>query len=457
MEELNVNGIKVASPHKIANEFANHFSNNNRPIGVNSQPDSIKLKGIHTKNLFFKPTTSHEVFDIIQNLPPKSSTGLDGIPTMVVKKVASIICNPVADIINECFSTGLIPSKLKISKIIPVHKKGSKDDVSNYRPVALLSEFSKIIERIIYNRLLSFFIDNNIFVMNQYGFLPKRSTRGAVRDSLNTLLNELDNGNKATGVYFDLSKAFDLIDHKILLLKLEHYGVRGIANNLIRSYLDNRSQIVSIPSDNSEFSFSDAAKMSRGVPQGSILGPILFLIYINDLSQSVDVASLFIYADDVSGIVIDKKVGSISQKSTKLVNDVADWCDDNLLQLNVHKTNLIYFNNDTSHSIYVNLRGKSLVQTNCVQFLGVKIDYSLKWSEQITTVISKMSTASYLIGSLRDQVSVEVLKMIYHAYVQSVIDYSIVFWFHSPKCSEVFTCQKKNYTHSSETIAIDIL
>nr|CAI5867302.1 unnamed protein product [Callosobruchus analis] len=169
IEELNVNGIKVASPHKIANEFANHFSNNNRPIGVNSQPDSIKLKGIHTKNLFFKPTTSHEVFDIIQNLPPKSSTGLDEIPKMVVKKVASIICNPVADIINECFSTGLIPSKLKISKIIPVHKKGSS--------VALLSVFSKIIERIIYNRLLSFFIDNNIFVQ-PIRFLAKKVYKG---------------------------------------------------------------------------------------------------------------------------------------------------------------------------------------------------------------------------------------------------------------------------------------
>nr|CAI5858385.1 unnamed protein product [Callosobruchus analis] len=184
--------------------------------GVNSQPGSIKLRGIHTKNLFFKPTTPHEVLDIIQNLPPNSSTSIDGIPTMVVKKVASVICNPIADIINERFSTGLIPNKLKISKIIPVHKKGSKDDVSNYRPVALLSVFSKILEKIIYNRLLFFFIDNSIFVMNQYGFLPKKSTRGAIRDSLNTLINALDNGNKATGVYFDLSKAFDLIDHKTL-------------------------------------------------------------------------------------------------------------------------------------------------------------------------------------------------------------------------------------------------
>ncbi|VEN59416.1 unnamed protein product, partial [Callosobruchus maculatus] len=191
IDELNVNGIKVTTPHKIANEFVNHFSNNNHTNGTNSQHGSIKLKGTHTKNLLFKPTTPHEVFDIIQNLPPKSSTGLDEIPTIVVKKVASIICDPISDIINECFSTGSIPTKLKISKITPVHKKGSKDDVSNYRPVALLSVFSKVIERIIYNRFLSFFIDNKIFVMNQYGFLPKRSTKAAIRDSLNTLINEL--------------------------------------------------------------------------------------------------------------------------------------------------------------------------------------------------------------------------------------------------------------------------
>lgn len=435
------NGHMISDPSSVANLFCSYFQNEPR-----NTTNNLNLGEPHVTNLFFKPTNPDEVRAIIMNLPPKYSTGFDGIPTIVLKKVAEIICHPLAEIINACLGNGVFPDSLKISKVIPVFKKGERDDIKNYRPVSLLSIFSKIFERIIYIRLLDYFTVNNIFVLNQHGFLPKKSTITAIFESLNFIIQEYDKKNKIAGIYFDLTKAFDSMDHSILLEKLEFYGIRGIANQLIKSYLSRRIQRVclkTVMNGNSSVTYSNDSVLNVGVPQGSILGPLFFLIFVNDLTRHINIVSLIQYADDISAIIVQDNVRNLSIKATQVSEEISEWCYNNLLQLNEVKTNLIYFKNNSQESLYVKLNGKSIIETNTTKFLGVTLDNELSWSEHINNLQKRLSSACCAIRFVRDQLGADTLKQIYFAYFQSLIQYGVIFWYHSADSSKIFILQKR--------------
>ena len=185
----------------------------------------------------------------------------------------------LSEILNFCFSSGVFPSVLKTANVIPVHKKDSKLDFSNYRPISLLSNVEKILEKLMYNRIYKFFSDNNLIYSLQFGFRQKYSTVHALISLTESIIKNLDVGNIGCGIFVDLQKAFDTVEHDIFLSKLEHYGVRGLANKWFKSYLSNRKQYVSINGYH-----SNLADVKFGLPQGSVLDPLLFLIYINDLN-----------------------------------------------------------------------------------------------------------------------------------------------------------------------------
>ena len=201
----------------------------------------------------------------------------------------------MADLFNLSFKTGVFPSVLKTAKVIPIFKKDSKLDYSNYRPISLLSNIEKILEKPMYRRLYTFLNNKNIIYDLQFGFRQQYSTSHALINITENIRKTLDDGNIGCGVFVDLQKAFDTVDHQILLAKLNHYGIRGVSNDWFKSYLSNRNQYVSINGYESSL-----AVINCGVPQGSVLGPLLFLLYINDLNQTIKFCKVPHFADDTN-------------------------------------------------------------------------------------------------------------------------------------------------------------
>ena len=238
----------------------------------------------------------------------------------------------MADLFNLSFTTGVFPSVLKTAKVVPVFKKDSKLDYSNYHPISLLSNIEKILEKLMYKRLYTFLNKNNVIYNLQFGFRQQYSTSHALINITENIRKALDDGNISCGVFVDLQKAFDTVDHQILLAKLNHYGIRGVSNDWFKSYLSNRSQYVSINGYN-----SGLAAINCGVPQGSVLGPLLFLLYINDLNQAIKFCKVHHFADDTNLLCL----GNSIKKLNKLVNAdlkrLVNWLNANKISLNVKK------------------------------------------------------------------------------------------------------------------------
>ena len=284
-------------------------------------------------SLFLNPTDENEISNIIKLLKPKTSCGHDGISPKVLKKLYTGIISPVVHIINLSLSTGTIPMAMKLAKVVPIFKNsGSNEIMKNYRPVSLLPVLSKVLERIIYNRLFEDLVKHKILHTSQYGFQPNLSTELAILELQERLINTLNNKECCVGVFMDLSKAFDTLDHDILLNKLEHYGIRGIAHDLFRDYLTGRSQYVSIDGVN-----SIQLPITCGVPQGSILGPLLFLIYINDLATVSKNAITVLFADDTNTIYKSHSYQNLKHIVTEDLQNLSDWFKANKLALNETK------------------------------------------------------------------------------------------------------------------------
>ena len=226
-----------------------------------------------------EPVTEEEIIQLVTNAKSKKSKGHDDLPVdmCLVKKIIPYIVTPLKHIFNTSLQKGIFPDSVKKACVIPLFKSGDVKEFSNYRPVSLLPQFSIFLERVFHKRLMSFLDKNNVLYKSQYGFRKNMSTSLAILELVEEITNAIDDRKYTVGVYIDLKKAFDAVDHNILIKKLEHYGIRGLANKWVRSYLENRNQYACINDTDSE-----CMKISGGVPQGSILEPALFILYVND-------------------------------------------------------------------------------------------------------------------------------------------------------------------------------
>ena len=244
----------------------------------------------------------------------------------------------LAKIITASFEEGVFPQSLKLARVVPVYKSGPKTEVSNYRPISLLTSFSNIYEKLMHNRIVNFMEANNSLHEMQYGFRSGRSCEHALLKAQSLLLDSLNKNQVSLLLLIDFSKAFDLVDHSILLQKLQHYGIRGKAHNWFKSYLNGREQFVSVNGSD-----SSKKRMNYGVPQGSILGPLLFIIYINDIPGILKVAKFILYADDANIILSGKNINEIDEQHSLLNTELLKWVDSNGLLLNLKKTNYMFF------------------------------------------------------------------------------------------------------------------
>ena len=365
-------------------------------------------------------------FKNILSLDPLRSIGPNSIPTKILKLLSNDIPTQFAELFNFSFSEGVFPSILKTCKVIPIYKKNSQLNCSNYRPISLLSNIDKILERIMYNRLYKFLETNNLIYSLQFGFRQKHLTSHALIHLTDKIREQLDKGNFACGIFVDFQNAFDTVDHQILIQKLNYYGIRGIANNWFSSYLQNRTQFVSINGFD-----SNVNAICCGVPQGSKLGPLLFLIYLNDLHFAIKYCKVHHFADDTNLLSFNNSIKKINKQVGHDLKYLSNWLNANKICLNFSKTEVVLFKSvrkQTEATLKLKLKGKRLYTTNSVKYLGIKIDEDLNWHEQINNVAVKLNRANAMLSKVRHFVQKKTFKSIYHAIFESHLFYSCLVW-----------------------------
>lgn len=451
---LKVEGCFINDPQIIAESFNRFFIE--APLNVIKQLPAAtggvgNIRHYHSNNMFLFPYSSSELYRLIQTkLKNKTSSGPDDIPNFLIKRAVVHFLEPLTYLVNMSFGNGCFPDKIKLTEVHPLYKKNDPYSMENYRPVAQLSVFSKILEYCFLDRLNSFLNKNNILTDNQFGFRGNRSTIKAVHTFYDKAVASMERGECPAGIFCDLSRAFDCVSHERLLAKLEAYGIRGNAYSWISSFLRGRQQVVTIKHCvNNHFRNSQSTRLpvNMGVPQGSVLGPVLFLLYINDMDVHIsDNVAPTLYADDTSLLISGASGLEIRDKCARVLSDLGDWFVSNSLYLNIDKTNVVRFHNyqytgDLSIDIQVN--GSSVRQVNSCKFLGLHVDEHLKWKLHCADIVSKLNSVCFQLRSLREVLTSEQLVSLYHAQVSSRLRYGVVLWGLSTAVSDVFISQKR--------------
>ena len=340
---ININGVKIYDSRKIANEFGTFYST----MGYNL---STKIKGatrninhyldkipINPNSMIMIPTRPDEIKQQITKLPNKSSSGHDGISNKLLKLLSSSIAYPLSIIFNQSILTGIYPDKMKLAEVIPLYKGKDSDEIINYRPISLLITMSKVIEKLIYQRTIKFIEKHELLYNSQYGFRSKRSCEHAIQELIGNVLDSKNAKQHSCAVFLDLSKAFDTLDHIILLHKLEKYGIRGICNNWFRSYLKDRKLQCKINTVENGTIKSDVYNTSHGTAQGSCLGPLLFILFTNDIHMLPLYSRLILFADDTTLYCHHKSKQFLKYMLTHDMELLLDWFKANLLSLNMEK------------------------------------------------------------------------------------------------------------------------
>ena len=426
--ELYVDGSVTENPAKIVTHLNDYFVNIGKKLSDKIEPGKTDFKeylnGNFLNSMAFQLASPNEIVNIVNDFKSKSSSGIDGIPTTILKSCIHFIAFPLTHIVNSSLQTGCFPHSLKIAKIYPLYKSGDKIDISNYRPISILPSFSKIFEKIVFNRLITYLEHNNILNNAQYGFRKKLSTYMPLLNLYDQLSNAGDNGLFSIGIFIDLSKAFDTINHTILLAKLSHYGIRGTVHEWFSNYLKDRSQCVEINRVRSSYKC-----INCGVPQGSILGPLLFIIYINDIINCSALLYFILFADDTNLLYSCNDLNSLQITVNRELSKLSDWFASNRLSLNIKKTNYILFGNKRlPANIDININGITIDRVEHTKFLGVIIDDKLTWTPHINYIASKIAKGIGIINRIKRLVSRHLLLTLYNSLIYPYLLYCNIVW-----------------------------
>jgi hypothetical protein len=413
----------------------------NNVLNVEKQPEDYINYGRVLPEMILGNTTHEHVLKIIQKSKNKHSKDIFGVSSKMIKFIGAEIAKPLAHIFNLSLESGVFPSILKQCRVIPIFKSGNRLDCDNYRPISLLSSISKLLEKIVSEKLLYHLLENDLLYTHQYGFLPKKSAEHNLMHILNYVSAALNDGNYCLGVFLDLKKAFDVCSHSILLKKLSKMGINGTTLDWFKNYLAGRLQRVDINGN-----LSDELHLDISVIQGSILGPILFLCYINDFYSATSLFSV-LFADDTTCLSKGKNLKDLIIYVSEELQKIAVWFRANKMAVNTSKTKFIVFRT----------RGKFINPADCVltfnnnepgkpvdpslifpidrihndgveksfKLLGVLFDEYLSFEAHISHVCTKISKSLFCINRIKNFVNGDSLKKLYYAMIHSHLSYCI--------------------------------
>ena len=380
----------------------------------------------NNKSIFLKPCSHTEVLLIVSGMKCSKACGPNSLPTNLLVEFSGELINPLVSIINMSLKEGVFPSLNKVAIVCPIHKKDDMTKCANYRPISLLSNISKIFERIMYTRLEDFLKASDILYKFQFGFRKQYSTNHALLSIVEKIRNSLDNNMYSCGIFIDLEKAFDTVNHQILLSKLYRYGIRGVTNSWFASYLSDRKQSVTLNGV-----MSSKEYITCGVPQGSILEPLLFLIYINDMHSAVQTSMLYHFADDTNLLYSNKSLKKLRTTLNKDLVLLYDWLCANRLSLNAGKSEFIVFRPSRKQinlRITLKLHHTTLYESSKIKYLGLILDNKLNWKAHITELSKKLGRAVGMLFKIKPYCTPSVLRSLYYSLFNSHLAYGLVVW-----------------------------
>ena len=428
VEILNDNNAIVVDPKVVSEMFGKNFQEATQNLLSNTQnplSSVIDFNNIpqNENSAFFAPTTAAEIHTLIKSLPNKKPSKSD-FPVKILKLISVHISPLISNLINSCIINGIYPDVLKIARVVPVFKKGSKKMMQNYRPISVLKNLNKIFEKALYERISNFAEQNNLIPACQYGFTKNKSTRDAILEFLLHITPVFTNKTYGAALFADFSKAFDTIFHERLAFKLDLMGFRGITLQLIKSYLSNRKQYVDINGH-----YSELFSITHGVPQGSNLGPLLFNLYISDLPHFLNNSKPIQFADDTTFLLKTNSLDELINNLQREADIFSQWAFRNGLIINTTKTKVMLFStHQTNLQWNVMMNNQPLEKISCYKFLGITIDDHLNFIPHLKNLrikLSQLAGISYAVGKFFNLASA---KSYYYSMVHSVILYNIIFW-----------------------------
>ena len=439
-EYFRYQGNTIRSPQEIANNF-NQFFTEIGPQLADKIPKSKK----HLKDFLSTPSpldfqftelSEQRILNFVKKIKPKASYGEDFISNKVLKFIAPTIIQPLKHIINISLQTGFFPDQFKIAKVIPIYKDSDCHEFSNYRPISLINSLSRLIESTVCFQVTGFADACDLFDPHQYGFRAKHNVNHPLLQFSEKIFEALNEGKISLAVFIDLKKAFDTVDYKILLEKLKHYGIRNTELLWFENYLQNRQQYVHLSSIAGESNINSCKLPCKcGIPQGSCLGPLLFLFFINDLTKATDFFTL-LFADDCTFQITATNSSSLFKRANEELNKAEQWFSANKLTINAKKTKYILYKDPNSHihveDLYISQSIISRVGQFCeeksVRFLGVWVDDQMSFTDHMSKLKSKLISGIYALSTSCKLVSLSVRKLIYRSLVESHIRFAAILY-----------------------------
>ncbi len=429
-EALIYNGKTIRKHSDIADVFNNFFT---RVGDVNLKRKKMCLSKIlascNLEGFRFHPVSPNSVLKLLTTLNISKPAGPDELSPEFLRKVSIYIYQPLTHLFNQCITENVFPDTWKLANVTPVYKKGNSDDPSNYRPISVTSAISKIFEKIICMQLSKYLETNSLISPNQFGYREKMSTEDAIVQIVEDSKNALNQKKHTAVVFLDLSKAFDTVQHEILLQYLSKLNLGPSAVSLISNYISNRKQRVRLSGG-----YSDWLPLSSGVPQGSLLGPLLFLVYVNDIAKSIDKSKVISYADDTALYFSSESKSDLIKIVNTDLTRLTNYLSSLSLKVNVSKTKLLIISKSNTKDFQdVKIGKKILNPVNEADYLGITIDKNLNFKSQMQKVINRMAVANSTISHISKLINKPTRRLLYYSLVHSQLYCSTVWQYCTDK------------------------